>query len=129
MEGYSNIVLYLILVFGSIFLFKQKVRIFGIILISLSLAFLFIIPTITFWKYQKDTVGTYSDKKGTEITIYSSGKYGIRFKGNTIGEGMVTYNKHDSYHFTLNGYAHLISTSECEIVNFNTGEILFYKVE
>ena len=129
MEGYSNIVMLIILGLGLIFLTNKKRRILGIVLILISMTFLYLIPTVSFWKYKKASVGIYSDKKGTEITIYNNGKYVVRFKGKTISEGKVEYNNHDSYYFALDGYSELISTSVDEIKKFDNGEIQFYKIK
>lgn len=129
MEEYAITVLYLILGFGCMFLLKKKLRMYGIVLIVISIVFLYLIPTLSFWLYKKKSTGTYSDSKGTEIIIYPNENYMVRYKGKITGEGKVLYNKQDSYHFTLDGYSEHISTSEDEIQNFNTGQIVFYKIK
>lgn len=125
----ANMIFFIILGLGLILLIKKRIRIPGIVLILISLTFIFIIPSIAFWKYKRNSVGKYSDKDGKEIIIYSNGKYETHFMGKTIAEGKVEYNNHEAFHFTLQGYSELISTHEDEIKNLKNDQTIFYRVK
>lgn len=129
MEGFGNVALFIIMGAGFILFAFRKARILGIILIILALTFYFVVPTFTFWKYKRDSIGTYSDHKGTEIFISSKGAYKIRYNGNAIGEGNIQYSDKDAYLFTFDNNSQLISTTEGEITQVENDQIKYTKLE
>ena len=127
MEAFGTVLFFILLGLGILLLLLKKYRRAGIIIMLISLVFLYLIPTYTFWCYKKNAAGFYSDKKGTDILISADGTYKILFKGKPLNEGAIIFKNTDAYSFSLNNNPSLVSIHEGEITQFENNKIIFFK--